>query len=674
MTPDLLGPGARLPRLCFLGYRHLREFSAPVIEQYRDRAEIELVDCTVSQAVALARQRVDQGRVDAFISAGANGGLLRRQVRAPVATIQLAGLDILQALITARRSSRRVGVVVYGQTLPDLEAVKDLLRIEIAQFAYQTPDDARRSVEALRSAGFSVIVGSSIVVELAEAAGLCGLLAYSPASIRQGFEDAIELARVARMEAERHAQLGAVLHTLDDAVLAVDRTHQVIAANPPMQRILGADAASLLGRDLASLQPELSLRETLSSGASDGTQVLRLGRRNWVAKRAPVRVRGEVVGAALTLYDARSIHEADTRLRIQQRRQQAAARHSFEDLEGQSPALLRAVASARRFARTDLTILIAGESGTGKELFAQAIHNESGRADKPFIAVNCAAFPESLLESELFGYEDGAFTGARRGGKRGLFEAAHTGTLFLDEIGDMPTSLQTRLLRVLQEREVLRVGSAVPVPVDVRVIAATHQPLAEMVTQRRFRQDLYFRINTLLLSLPPLRERAGDIALMATRRVQRCLARLGSTRPVEPALQPLMPRLLAHDWPGNVRELENLCERLAVFLLQFDPGEPVDWSGLPQDCPELFPGIAQAGVPAAPAEMPARTRARMAAEMAAGMTAGIPAEMPAPAVDMRPSLVRQALQQHGGNRQAAARALGVSRSTLWRWLRQDPAG
>ena len=652
MTPAAFAPEPRLPRLCFLGYRHLREFSAPVIEQYRDRAEIELVDGTVSQTVALARERVDQGMVDAFISAGANAGLLRRQVRAPVATIQLGGLDILQALITARRSSRRVGVVIYGHTLPDLEAVKDLLRIEIAQHSYQTPADARHSVESLRDAGFSVIVGSSIVVEMAEAAGLCGLLAYSHASIRQGFEDAIELARVARMEAERHAQLGAVLHTLDDAVLAVDRTHHVIAANPPMQRLLGANSGSLVGRELSTLRPELSLRETLASGVSDGALVLHIGRRNWVARRAPVRVRGEVVGAALTLYDARAIHEADTRLRMQQRRQQAAARYSFDDLEGESPALLRAVASARRFARTDLTILIAGESGTGKELFAQAIHNESARAGKPFVAVNCAAFPESLLESELFGYEEGAFTGARRGGKRGLFEAAHTGTLFLDEIGDMPTSLQTRLLRVLQEREVLRVGSAVPVPVDVRIVAATHQPLAEMVAQRRFRQDLYFRINTLRLSLPPLRERTGDIARMAERRVQRCLARLGSDQSAEAALRQLLPSLQAYEWPGNVRELENICERLAVFLLQFGPGETIDWSGLPLDCPEVF-----AGTPGASAPLPP-----MAPSM---VRAG---------ADMRPSLARQALQQHAGNRQAAARALGVSRSTLWRWLQQEEAG
>lgn len=172
-------------------------------------------------------------------------------------------------------------------------------------------------------------------------------------------------------------------------------------------------------------------------------------------------------------------------------KKQGRARYCFENLIGHSPAFLRVVQTARRYAQTDLGVLIAGQSGVGKELFAQALHNESGRAYKPFVAVNCAAFLESLLEIELFGYEEGAFTGSRRGGKQGLFEAAHKGTLFLDEIGDMPLTLQTRLLRVLQEREIMRLGSTTAILVNVRVIVATRQPLNEMVAERRFRQDLY---------------------------------------------------------------------------------------------------------------------------------------------------------------------------------------
>ena len=634
-----------LPRLCFVSYRHIRELAVPVMAEYAHRARIEVIDATFHHAVAVAQDRWRRGQVDAIVSAGSNASILRAGVSIPVATIQLTGFDILQALIKARRSSDRVGLVMYGETIPELESIKDLLNIEIAQYAYQTPDDARQKFEQLREGGFRVIVGSSLVVELAEEAGLHGILAYSLSSIRRGFEDAIELARVTRLEAGRYEQLNSVLGNLQEAVLAVDGDHRIIAVNPPMERLLKRRQPDLLGQFLEEIEPQLSLQSTLETGTQERAAVRQFAQSDWIMHRTPIRERGEIVGAALTLYDARVIHEADTSLRIQQRRRQSTARHSFTSMVGESPCFLKAIASARRFARTDLTVLISGESGVGKELFAQAIHNESDRAGQPFVAVNCAAFPETLLESELFGYEEGAFTGARRGGKPGLFEAAHSGTVFLDEIGDMPLSLQTRLLRVLQEREVLRVGSAMPIPVDLRVIAATHQPLADMVAEGRFRKDLYFRINTLRLGLPTLRERPDDVLPMAENRVRLCLARLHRPAGTGPLLAPIRERLQGYAWPGNVRELENMCERLAVYLSQFEPGAAVDWSGLPEECPELFES-APAPALAAPAVMLDADRADRA---------------------------RQVLAQHFGNHQAAAQAMGISRSTLWRWLKPPAA-
>lgn len=630
-----------LPRLCFMSYRQIREFALPVVAEYVGRAEIEVVDGTFGDALATARDRIDRGLVDAFVSAGSNASILRAGLQAPVATIQLGGFDLMQALIKARRVSKRVGVVMYGQTIPELDEVKDLLNIEVSQYAYQTPDDARQRFELLRREGFDVIVGSSLVVELAEQAGLHALLAYSLTSIRKGFEDAIELARVARLEAGRYEQLNGVLHNLQEAVLAVDRDNRIIAVNPPMQQLLGHAPARLLGRSLEVMQPELSLQPTLDHGLEERARVQRFAQRDWVVNRTPIREHGEIVGAALTLYDARAIQEADTSLRMQHGRRQSAARHRFASLVGHSPAFVRAVQTAQRFARNDLTVLIAGESGVGKELFAQSIHNESARAGRPFVAVNCAAFPEALLESELFGYEEGAFTGSRRGGKRGLFETAHTGTLFLDEIGDMPLHLQTRLLRVLQEREITRLGATAPIPVDVRVIAATHQPLHEMIAERRFRQDLYYRINTLRLALPPLRDRREDVALLAQVLVERCLQRLMATLDARRALAPLMPRLMAYGWPGNVRELENLAERIAVFLSQFDRLEDISYDELRHECPELFAD--QADAPDVP-HLASRSN------------------------------LREVLAAQGGNRRKAAQQLGVSRSTLWRWIREMEGG
>ncbi|CAM4260081.1 propionate catabolism operon regulatory protein PrpR [Bordetella tumbae] len=632
---------ADLPRLCFLSYRQIREFAMPVVAEYTGRAHIEVVDGTFGGALDIAQDRLSRGLVDAFVSAGSNASILRAGLQAPVATIQLGGFDILQALIKARRIANRVGVVMYGRTIPELDAVKDLLNIEIVQHAYQTPDDARQRFEQLRRDNFQVIVGSSLVVELAEQAGLHGLLAYSLASVRKGFEDAIELARVARLEAGRYEQLNGVLHSLQDAVLAVDRDHRIIAVNPPMQRLLTANDEDVTGQALDQLRPELTLRTTLDTGQQESAGLQRFGGRDWIVNRTAIRERGAIVGAALTLYDAGRIHEADTSLRVQQRRRQNAAKYRFDELIGQSPGFLRAVQAARRYAQTDLTVLIAGESGVGKELFAQAIHNDSRRADRPFVAVNCASFPESLLESELFGYEEGAFTGSRRGGKRGLFEAAHTGTIFLDEIGDMPLPLQSRLLRVLQEREITRVGATAAIPVDVRIIVATHQPLRDMIEQRRFRQDLYYRINTLRLAVPALRERPDDIGPLLHVLVARCLSRLGAmpARDTVALIAPWLPQLKQYSWPGNVRELENMSERIAVYLSQYGSPEAIDYDALRHDCPELFEGT--------------QTLANNTGE----------ASLRARAI--------QALEACGGRRQQAARHLGISRSTLWRWMNED---
>lgn len=618
-----------LPRLCFLSYRAIRQLAQPVLAEYRHRAEIEVVDGSFDRTLDLARERLASGRVDVFVSAGSNASLLRRHLRAPVATIQLTGFDILQALIQARASTDRVGILTYGQTIPELESVKTLLNIAVLQQAYRTPEDARQTLALFRAEGCKVVVGSSLVLELANEMGLTGILAYSLDSIRQGFDHALDLARVRQLESERYAQIHGVLQNLQDAVLAVDREGRLMAANPAMLQALGWQSAQAPQGRLDELWPELGWSATAPLQARQS--VLNLRQRDWVASLMPWADGGEVVGATLTLYAAQAIHEADNRLRMRKREEQGTARHRFEDLIGASPPWLHVVDEARRFAPTDLPVLITGETGTGKELMAQAMHNASPRAARPFVAVNCAAVPEGLLESELFGHEDGAFTGARRGGRRGLFERAHTGTLFLDEIGDLPLPLQSRLLRVLQEGEIQRLGASSAIPVDVRVLAATHRPLQDWVTDGRFRADLFYRLDVLRLELPPLRQRSADLPLLARTLLERSLRQQGLTWPAAEVLRQATPALLSHRWPGNVRELGNLMDRLAVALRGTERLEAVDWVKLDR----LWP--------TPPASSP-KGRAEQA---------------------------RNALQHHQGRHQDAARALGVSRATLWRWLK-DP--
>lgn len=628
-SPSHLPASASPVRLCLVSYTSLSRLARTVLHEFAGRAEIEVFDETFGSALEVACARERLGVVDAFVSAGGNAAILRGGVKSPVASIVIGGFDLLLALIKASRHSRRIGVVTYGRTVPDLDSVKSVLNLDVEQRSYRSYDEAVGATRELAELGCTVMVGSSVVVESAERLGLLGILAYSPSGIRRGIEDAIELARVARLESARHALLTGVLGSLQEAVLAVDEGGRLLAANAPMEALLGQRGAALAGRSLTEIAPVLG--PAVLNDQLNEKQVLQFANREWVAHRSPIRDGDVVTGATLTLYDAQSIQEADVSLRTQRKaRGVPLAKHSFAVIAGTSPAMRQTIATAERYARSHLTVLLSGESGTGKEMFAQAIHNASARADQPFIAVNCAAFPESLLESELFGYEEGAFTGARRGGKRGLFEAAHTGTVLLDEIGDMPLQLQSRLLRVLQEREVVRVGGLAPIPVDVRVIAATHQPLTELVRERRFREDLFYRINILQITLPPLRQRTEDILPLAQCFLSRCLARHRCQLDAQRLLAPLAAQLGAHAWRGNVRELENISERLGMFFSQFARIEDVDYGALAMDCPELYAA--------------ARSRVSSAQQ------------------------IQEALQACNGNRKEAARYLGMSRATLWRRL------
>lgn len=240
------------------------------------------------------------------------------------------------------------------------------------------------------------------------------------------------------------------------------------------------------------------------------------------------------------------------------------AKYTFEEIVGKSEPMRIAIEQAKTAALTPATVLLRGESGTGKELFAHAIHNESERKYNQFIRVNCAAIPEALLESELFGYEPGAFTGALRGGKRGLFEEASGGTIFLDEIGDLPNTMQVKLLRVLQERELVRIGSTKAIPVDVRIIAATHVNLESAIRKGSFREDLYYRLNVVPIHIPPLRQRREDIHSLGRFLLKKFNAEYG--RNVEEIDPRTLLVLQEYHWPGNVRELENVLGRAMINM------------------------------------------------------------------------------------------------------------
>jgi propionate catabolism operon transcriptional regulator len=534
------------PTIWTVSVSRLSALFRDITVEYDHLASIEPLHIGFDEAATYIRERLATEHCDVVIAAGSNAAWLKSRVSVPVVAARASGFDVLQALTRARKLAGNapgaIGVVSYGALLPELAEFAAGFGLDLVQRSYVTQEDARAAVDELKALGVAVIVGAGSVTDLAEEAGLRAVFLYSAASIRQAFDDALELARLTRLEVDRSRGRG--------------RT----GSTPPDRQRL---------------------------------------------------------------------------------------RRGLNDLRGDSPAMQQLRQTVVLYARSPSTVLIEGETGSGKELVAQAIHRESPRRDanRPFVAVNCGAIAESLLESELFGHEDGAFTGARRGGHAGLFEAANGGTLFLDEIGEMPLSLQTRLLRVLEEREVMRVGGTRPVPIDVRVISATHCDLEARVRDGRFRADLFYRLAVLRLALPPLRARVQDIAPLLEWSLKGALAALDA-RPHPNLLAELKactPLLTGYAWPGNVRELRNLTERLALFLA----AEPLQ---------ALTPGFMLSVAP------------ELASDFIESFdTKAVKSLEQFPKNKENTALAT--LARFDGQRDLAARHLGISRTTLWRRLK-----
>lgn len=372
----------------------------------------------------------------------------------------------------------------------------------------------------------------------------------------------LKLRETARMNEALKRNVEVIISTVNEAIIAVNHLGEIILLNPETERILELNAANTLGLSLKEVLPQIDLSGCLESGESIVHDIKRIADNYFIISANPTTDRkGSYNGAVITLRPVGEVQELETKVRRTLRRKGNEAKYTFGDIVGESSELKRSVDLARKFAKTDLTVLIEGESGTGKELFAQAIHNHSQRRNNPFVALNFAALPENLVESELFGYEDGAFTGARKGGRPGLFEEAHLGTILLDEIGDATLSVQRKLLRVLEEREVRRVGGSNVTPVDVRVIAATNQDLETLVKRGEFRNDLYYRLCAVPLTIPPIRERREDIIPLI-----QYFSRKFCNNPLIME-EPLREFLLQYQWPGNIRELQNVVKYLCSIVL-----------------------------------------------------------------------------------------------------------
>ncbi len=455
-------------------------------------------------------------------------------------------------------------------------------------------------------------------------------------------------ARVLAGAAERamFGQLGATLEAIRDGVVALDHRHTILRVNQAGARMLRARAEDLVGKGAHELPGVAPLFAELGRESRLDGAIVRLPHGSLVVTARPVHAEGgEARGVVATLV------ELDRAQRIAARITQARPRYSFRDVIGESPVMLEAKRLAQQAASVDANVLITGESGTGKEVLAQSIHTGGARAGQPFVGINCAALPRDLLEAELFGYERGAFTGARSEGMLGKLEVAGHGTLLLDEIGDMPIDMQAKLLRVLQERSVVRLGGSTEHPISARVIATTHRNLDVAVEQGSFRLDLLYRLRVLALHLPPLRERTEDIPLLA-RDILRRIARAQGKRVTELS-EAVEHELVTYNWPGNVRELGNVMER-EVSLLDAHAATLVRLSVHPAALARF-------------AEPPSSVRAALSSTTTAQPSSDRGVQ---PLADLERQAVVAALRAFDGNVTQAAKALGISRVTFYAKLKE----
>lgn len=590
--------------------------------------EIDVCQGYMDEGLALVKKMVNYG-VEIIIARGGTASLIRNaNLGIRVVDVPITGFDLIRAVEKAKDYGRTIAVVAFAQMVRDIDVIASFADISLRQYLLSQAKEAEPFVKQAFVEGADVVLGGFVTAKAAQKYNYPFVpITTSRETIIQTVATAKNLLAAIQQEKARTGFIHTVLDSAYEGIISVDQDLRFTSFNPVAQRLCKVPGKRLIGQPISSVWPELKLDTVVKTGKAQLEQLVRINNVQIICNKVPITVNGKVVGAVATLQEISKIQSMEAHIRQEIYARGHIARYNFDDILGKSSQISDTIKIAKNYARTESNVLICGETGSGKEVFAQSIHNASRRSGGPFVAINCAALPGQLLESELFGYVGGAFTGAKREGKPGLFEVAHKGTIFLDEISEIDYRNQGRLLRVLQERSVVRLGSDRVIPVDVRVIAASNKNLEKLIADHKFRDDLYFRLNVLRLRIPPLRERKKDIAVyMESFMAAHC--QTGSKYSISKAALKLLEN---YSWPGNVRELMNIVERLLAVY-----------------------------------EKTAIT-ANMISEL---LEFKYTSKEQSPSEDGEISRIRKALTLAGGKYSAAAKTLGISRTTLWRKLRK----
>jgi propionate catabolism operon transcriptional regulator len=545
--------------------------------------------------------------------------------------IKFTGYGLLKAINKARQYSSDITVINYYRTIADIEECKNIFNVKLNCISYLSFDAAVQIIKELKESGCKVVIGGGFVSDVADENNMKGIFIYDRNDIKDALGLAFSVINSHFQLTEQAERTRAILDYAYCGIIGTDRNFRISTINAEAEKILGIQSRDMIGHLLEEKLPEFMLTEEDNELKPRVNELGMHGKKRVVYSSLPIKVDGLNFGQVTILQDIETIRKAEEKIRRNLLQRRFIAQYTYKDISGHSDIIIKTINDAKMYARSDASILIIGETGTGKELFAQSIHNSSSRNNKPFVSINCGALPESLLDSELFGYEQGAFTGASKEGKLGLFELAHTGTIFLDEIGEISRSVQVRLLRVLQEKEIMRIGGTRLIPIDVRIISATHQDLWALVQSGIFREDLYYRLNVFEINIPPLRERPEDIQdLVRSMLKKQAQHRLNSDLVLE-----IFCEYENYAWPGNVRELENILERFSTLANNCQPNLSA-YRELLRKC--LYNGqLKQTPIPYSK-----KTKVVGAHE------------------------IQSSLSRSAGNKTLCAKMLGISRSTLYR--------
>lgn len=512
-----------------------------------------------------AREILAANDVDVVISRGGTASLLKQQLDKIVIEIRVTGYDLLRAIYPHFLQSKKIAVVGYENIINGARSISSIIGASIGVFTIDHANNVEAVVNNAVQWGADIIIGDVVSTQIGKEMGVeVELILSGREAILDAIHEADQIHEQLVERAVTMQRLNSIIEHSDNGIIYIDSEGYIKQINKAALDCVQKSSDQLLHRKIENTPLPDKIKNTISfNSKKEALSVVQIGSKTVYVEATEISVGNKSEGKIAFFQDTGKIQRLEAQIRKELSEKGLQARYSFEGMISNDPINQTTIDKARQCSITDSTILLIGETGTGKEFFAQSIHNNSQRKDGPFVAVNCAALPDTLLESELFGYVEGAFTGANRGGKQGLFEMAHLGTIFLDEINEMSYPLQARFLRVLQEKEIMRVGDDKVISVDVRVVAATNKNLYKEVLEGRFRSDLFYRIKVLDIELVPLRRRPRDIAPLFNYFISFFCEKYGYSLPHYD--RDLLEKLECYNWPGNIRELKNFAEKFVIL-------------------------------------------------------------------------------------------------------------